>query len=278
LKTGQTSEKRRSDTANIYIGFENQGYLPELYDAIYESRSHRDVAFFIDFSKRAEGKTLELGCGTGRVLIPTAIAGCEITGLDVSSRMLDKCREKLSAQKQEVRDRVKLIKGNMCDFETGGKYALVTLPFRPFQHLLTIEAQKACLISINRQLLDGGMVILDLTHCYPPSMYDPKYWVEQESQRDIKLSNGRMLRCTNRIADFHRDEQYNDIETIYYVSYPDGKVERIVQAFPFRYYFRYEVEHLLELCGFKVVDLFGDYDRSTFFNDSPEMIFIAKKK
>jgi hypothetical protein len=65
---------------------------------------------------------------------------------------------------------------------------------------------------------------------------------------------------------------------IYYVSHPDGRIERLVQAFPFRYVFRYEMEHLLDLCGFKVVDLFGNFDKSAYSNDSPEMIFVAAKK
>jgi hypothetical protein len=81
-----------------------------------------------------------------------------------------------------------------------------------------------------------------------------------------------------RIADFHPSQQYNGIEMIYYVSYPDGRSERLVQAFPMRYFFRYEVEHLLNLCGFKIAELFGDYDSSKFSDDSPEMIFVAEKK
>ncbi|MEE8414544.1 MAG: hypothetical protein V3R96_08325, partial [Dehalococcoidales bacterium] len=59
---------------------------------------------------------------------------------------------------------------------------------------------------------------------------------------------------------------------------PDAKTERLVHAFPFRYFYRYEMEHLLELCGFKVVDLYGDFERSEFTVDSPEMIFVAEKK
>jgi hypothetical protein len=45
-----------------------------------------------------------------------------------------------------------------------------------------------------------------------------------------------------------------------------------------RYYFRYEVEHLLELSGFRVVALFGDFDKSAFSADSPEMIFVSERK
>jgi SAM-dependent methyltransferase len=261
-----------------YGGYETQEFIAELYDVAYESRSGRDIGFFIDYSKKTKGRILELGCGTGRVLIYTAISGCNVTGLDISPYMLKKCREKLSQQPEEVQKRVRLIQGNMIDFHTGEPYSLVTIPFRSFHHLIPVEEQKTCLNHINQHLIPEGLLILDLINCYPPAMYDPRYWTEQENQRGLKLPGGRSLRCTTRIADFHRDQQYNDMELIYYVSHPDGKEERLVQAFPFRYFFRYEVEHLLGLCGFRIMDLFGDYDRSRFFNDSPGMIFVAGKK
>jgi SAM-dependent methyltransferase len=235
------------------------------------------VNFFVEYARKAEGRILELGCGTGRVLIPSALAGAEISGLDFSSLMLKKCREKLANLPEEIKSRVSLVQGNMADFQTGEKYALATLPFRPFHHLITVEEEKACLNRVNQHLIPGGKLILDLVNCYPPSMFDPKYWAEQETQRDLKLPDGRSVNCAARIAGFHRDRQYNSMELIYYLSGPEGRVERLVQAYPFRYFFRYEIEHLLELCGFRVTDFFGDYDRSAYFNDSPEMIFVAEK-
>jgi hypothetical protein len=51
----------------------------------------------------------------------------------------------------------------------------------------------------------------------------------------------------------------------------------LVHEFPFRYFFRYEVEHLLTQSGFKVAELFGNFDRSPLTNNSPEMIFVAEK-
>jgi hypothetical protein len=48
-------------------------------------------------------------------------------------------------------------------------------------------------------------------------------------------------------------------------------------AFTVRYFFRYEVEHLLARCGFRVVEVFGDFDRSPLADASPEMIFVAEK-
>lgn len=260
-------------------GYEHLEFLAEFYDAAYESRNRKDLNFFLDYSKRAKGRTLELGCGTGRVLIPTAIAGCKITGLDLSPYMLKKCQDKLDKQPKKVQERVRLIQGNMINFKTGELYQLVTMPFRPFQHLISVEEQKACLNCIFNHLLPHGLLILDMFHPFPPRLVpSQKYTTETEVIPEMSLPDGRTLRRTDRTVNFHRDEQYNDYELIYYITHPNGKTERLVQAFPMRHFYRYEVEHLLNLCGFKVVDLFGDYNRSEFSNDSPEMLFIAEKE
>jgi SAM-dependent methyltransferase len=262
-----------------YGGYDDREFVAEFYDAAYQTARQKDIDFFVDYSRHAGGRTLELGCGTGRVLIPTAAVGCEITGLDLSPHMLKICQEKVSRQPEQVQNRIRIVQGDMTDFDTGETYSLVTTPFRPFQHLITIEEQKACLNCANRHLSSGGLLILDLFHPYPPRLVpDSRYMSEIEDLPEMQLPDGRRLRRTNRTTAFHREQQYNDVELIYYVSHADGRQERLVQAFPFRYFFRYEVEHLLELCGFRVVDIFGDYDRSPFSSDSPEMIFVAEKR
>jgi SAM-dependent methyltransferase len=265
--------------ASRFGGYEDREFVAEYYDACYKQRSSKDVEFLVDYSRKARGRTLELGCGTGRVLIPTAIAGCEITGLDLSPYMLKICREKLDKEPEAVRKRVKLIQGSMTGFDTSEAYSLVTLPFRPFQHLISVEEQKACLTCIQEHLTTRGRLIIDVFHPFPARLvYDPKYAAEIEDLPGTELGDGRKLRRTSRLAGFHRDEQYNDVELIYYVTHPDGRMERLVQSFPFGYFYRYEMEHLLSLCGFRIAELFGNYDRSAFSVDSPEMIFVAEKK
>jgi hypothetical protein len=101
--------------------------------------------------------------------------------------------------------------------------------------------------------------------------------MEMEVDPPLKLPDGRVIKRTNRTAAFHRAEQYNDIEFIFYVKYPDGREERLVQSFPMRYFYRYEMEHLLSLCGFKILEFYGNFDKSQFSDESPEMIFVAEK-
>jgi SAM-dependent methyltransferase len=258
-------------------GYEDQAFIAEYYDFTPGYAGRPDLGFYLEFARSAGGKILELGCGTGRVLIPIAAAGCSIVGLDLSEHMLAKCRQKLQVQPQEVQERVRLVQGNMTDFALGETFSLVTTPFRPFQHLVSVDDQLACLQCVNRHLATGGRLILDLFQTNPRRMFDPAYTEESEEFRDVELPDGRRFGRGNRTAAFHRAEQYNDVELIYYVIHPNGQTERLVQAFPFRYFFRYEVEHLLARCGFRVVDLFGNFDQSPLTDDSPEMIFVAEK-
>jgi len=250
----------------------------EFYDTVYGTVRQKDLGFFVEYPRSTPGRTLELGCGTGRVLIPTARAGCDITGLDFSPFMLEKCQAELKKQSLEAQKRARLVRGNMAGFDTGEIYALVTTPFRPFQHLISAEEQKSCLASACRHLTPEGLLILDLFNPNPLRLVEnPQYTEERENFPETTLPDGRTIRRTDRTAGYHRHLQYNDIELIYYVKYPDGREERRVQQFPMRYFFRYEVEHLLSLCGFKVIDIFGDYDKTAFTHDSPELIVVARK-
>jgi SAM-dependent methyltransferase len=259
-------------------GYEDHEFVAQLYDASYDHMDRHDIEFYVDYSRKADGRTLELGCGTGRVLIPTAKAGCEITGLDFSNYMLEICRQKLVKLPREVQAHVNLIRADMTNFELDEQFALITIPFRPFQHLITTDEQKACLRCVWKHLRPDGLFVMDVYQTFVPRFVDPKYFLEIDIDPKVELPDGSILRRTGRVAAFHRVEQYNDCEIIHYVTHPDGREERFVHSFPMRYFFRYEMEHLLSLCGFKVKEFFGDFDRSAFKADSLEMIFVVEKR
>jgi hypothetical protein len=106
-------------------------------------------------------------------------------------------------------------------------------------------------------------------------MHDPEFLKERKAA-EYEMSGGRRVVLTERLTVFHRAAQRNDVEMIYNVMHPDGRQERLLMAFPFRYFFRYEVEHLLARCGFKEEETYGDFDRSPLQDNSPEMIFVAR--
>ena len=257
--------------------YDDNPLVAELYDhtPIYAAR--QDIPFYVDCACQANSPVLELGCGTGRILIPTAAAGCDIVGLDASANMLAVCRTKLKRQPTAVQKRVRLVEGSMTDFMLEESFALVTAPFRVFQHLLRVEDQLECLRAVHRHLAPGGRFVFDVFHPNPRYLHDPEYLEEREEFGEVALPDGRSFRRTWRIGAYRRAEQINEIEFIYYLTHADATKERIVEPFPLRYFFRFELEHLLARAGFRVAALYGDLDRSPLRDDSPEMIFVAEK-
>jgi hypothetical protein len=106
-------------------------------------------------------------------------------------------------------------------------------------------------------------------------MHDPVHM--REALVTEYTADGRQVKISERVAAFHRAEQINDVEMIFSVKHTSGREERLVFAWPLRYFFRYEVEHLLARCGFKVTAEYGNFDRTPIRDDSPEMIFVAEK-
>ena len=250
----------------------------ELYDYVPSYAYRGDADFYLDCCRSANGKILEIGCGTGRILMPVAESGCQITGLDASEQMLARCKQKLKDKPVDVQKRVKLAHGNMTNFDLSEKFSLAIIPFRPFQHLIEIVDQMSCLKCIHRHLEDNGRLIFDVFLVDPRKMFGSQFTEDEvEDFTWIDLPDGRKFRRAHRISAKHWSRQYNDVELIYYVAYPDGHVERRVHAFPSRYFFQYEVLHLLERCGFRLVNIFGNFDRSPLTDDSPEMIFVAER-
>jgi SAM-dependent methyltransferase len=156
-------------------------------------------------------------------------------------------------------------------------FDLITIPFRPFQHLTTTEDQLKCLACIRRHLLPGGRLILDIFNPWLELLVADDVGTEASEGPPFTMPDGRTVERRFKFASKDRTTQVNQIELIYCITHPDGRKERFVHSFAFRYLFRFEAEHLLVRAGFKVDQLYSDYDRSPFGAKYPgELIFIAR--
>ena len=143
-------------------GSDTYAFVADLYDYVEPYRTRSDISFFVEAAQISRGPVLEVGCGTGRILIPTARAGVNVTGLDLSPHMLEICQQRLLNEPEEVQSRVQLIQADMRAFDLASPFTLVTVPFRPFQHLTIVVEEISCLRSIHRHLIETGRLILDL--------------------------------------------------------------------------------------------------------------------
>jgi len=256
-------------------GYEVEG-VAELYDSVTLYRSRPDVNFYVEEAEAMAGNVLELGCGTGRVLIPVARLGKEVTGVDNSPRMLALCQKQLESEPSEVRRNVTLVHADMRDLNLGRRFSLVMIPFRPMQHLVAVSDQIATLEAIHRHLEPGGRLVFDVFNPKLESLLEDRT-AEREDTAEVDLGDGRSFRRTARVAAVHVVDQYSEAELIYYVREADGTTQRLVQGFLMRWYWLYEVEHLLMRSSFRPKAVFGDFNRSLLTDTSPEMIFIAER-
>jgi SAM-dependent methyltransferase len=263
------------------ISYEVHPDFGAFYDAVPAYIARPDLPFYLAEAGRAAGTAsratvLEVGCGTGRVLLQLARVGHSVAGLDQSPAMLARCRAKLAAEPAGVRDRVSLVQGDARDFTVpapAGGFSLAVAPFRLMQHLTATADQLSCLGAIRRHLAPSGLFVFDV--------FNPNYQLmaqdrsqEVEDTAEVRLPDGRYLRRTVRITGVRRVEQINEVELIYHIR-SGTMVERVVQGFPMRWYTPSELEHLLERSGFRVEARYGNFDRSTLTDESPEIIVVA---
>ena len=118
-----------------------------------------NLAFYLDAYASASGPVVELGVGDGRIAVPAAAAGRDITGVDLSSAMLDLCRAR--AAQAGVLDRLTLIQADFRAFALTTPAALITLPYHSLGHLRTIDDKRDALRHVWTQLRPGGRFIFD---------------------------------------------------------------------------------------------------------------------
>ena len=249
----------------------------DLYDAVPVYRTRGDVAFYVEEARSAGGPVLELGCGTGRILLPIARAGIEVTGIEGSTAMLARARAMLEREDADVRARATLHQGDARDFTLGRRFALIIAPFRILQHLTTIDDQLSCLAAIGRHLEPNGRLVFDVFNPHFSYLVRDRT-AETEDTPRLTLPDGRTMRRASRVLRVRWHDQVSETELVYYVAPRAGAEEaRFVQSFEMRWYLRDELTHLLARAGFRIDAFYGNFDRSPLTEPSPEMIVSARR-
>ena len=245
-----------------------------LYDAVPLYQARPEAAFYGAFAGKAPGEVLEIGCGTGRVLLPIARGGKAITGVDSSSAMLAQLRHHVALEPESVRRCITIEEADARALHLERTFSLVTAPFRVFQHMVTTEDQRRFLKSVVTHLAPGGRFIFDV--------FNPRFDLlasdrseELEDTPWSPLPDGRTFRRTARILKVRWLDQVSEVEMTWYVKDESGAERRLMQAFDMRWFVKAELEHLLELAGLKVEQVFGGLDQAPLIEGSAEMIWVC---
>ncbi|MYH61689.1 MAG: class I SAM-dependent methyltransferase [Caldilineaceae bacterium SB0675_bin_29] len=252
------------------------------YDGDY--RDYRDDIPLVLKTARAAGRVvLELGCGTGRVLLPLVEDGCHVTGIDTSAALLAIARRKLAEHgyaSETVADgsrAARLVQADMTRFQLPEReidFAFVVS--NTLMHLTTQAEQLKALQCAQRHLRAGGLLLIDLFNpdvAYLEAIAGIQeladWWEDGESGATV-------LKWATRSVDAAR--QLQETVFVYEEVFPDGHNAQTRLSFPLRFWWPDEGTMLLERAGFAVDELYGDFDGSPYRSDSERLIFIARKR
>jgi SAM-dependent methyltransferase len=203
-----------------------------------------DIPFYLNLARKAAARgesVLELGAGTGRVTIPIAREGIPIVGLEIAPAMLEVARRKSTGL-----DNLRLLEGDMADFQLQERFGLVIIPFRSFQLLSDASAQASCLWAIYNHLVEGGRLSFNIGN---PAVFMPA------------------VRASAQTGPFQGLEVGRDT----FIIRPEGNLR-------VRWQFNENVAAALETARFAVESLSGWFDGRPFLEqESTEMIWIARK-
>ena len=231
-----------------------------------------DLDYWLDLAEEHGNPILELGCGTGRVLLNLARRGHAVTGVDNSPEMLARLQAKLAAASgQHLAAAPQIVQAGLEDFELPQRFRLAIMPFNTFMHLLTTEAQLVALERIRRHLAPGGALALDMPN--PGEAYAAQ---EQGLTLERTFFDGdRTVQQFSSIA-LDRAAQLAHITWNYDATGPDGALQRSIVPLTLRYTFPAEMSLLLSRAGLALSHLYGDYDRSPFVDGAPRLLVLAR--
>lgn len=247
-------------------------YLAEMY------RQHDNYEGFQDFYLElartyGQGGVIDIACGTGAVLLHLAKAGIDIDGTDLSEAMVRVAQEKAGALGLSLN----IFPANMTEFDSGRKYSLAIIARSGFMHLLTPQLQRQALLNIRENLADGGILTLNT---FAPN---PLFQAEQMGTTE----NDYSLRVEYRNRQGQREQVYNaisyDPETQsmggnwkFVTCDEDGTpIAERIRPLKMRQTYKQEMLYLIELCGFEVLAVYGDYQKGPAGNGS--LIWVLKK-
>ena len=221
---------------------------------------------------------LDVACGTGITMIPLVEAGYKTIGFDLSDEMVKITNNKLSSLPIEDQKRANVFASNMTNFELNNKVSLAIIPRTGFAHLTTQKEQIKTLKNINKYLTPNG--VLSLNNLYP------------NYERIVRYAKGKSIEprfCfsyTN--SNSNTEDLYEIMEYDYETQLMKGKwifiekdnnnneINRRERPLKMRWTFKPEMELLFEMCGFKVLEIYGYYDKRNLQYGS-NIVWVLKK-
>ena len=229
----------------------------------------RDVAFWQRLAAAADGASLELGCGTGRITVPVAKDGTAVVGIDRSAPMLARAAARL--RRAKLTQRASLVRGDIRALPFASRrFALVMAPYGILQSLTRERDLAAALESVHRVLGQGGRFGIDLVPDLP-------VWSEYEKKKTL---SGRMGGIRVSLVESVRQDRRRRL-TVFDQRYTAmrGSDRRVYEfSLTFRTLSIRAMTNRLERAGFAVDAVLGDYRGGPWDPRADAWVLLARKR
>ncbi len=246
----------------------------ERYDTFYTAAPEGELEFYMNAIIRSRGSVLELGVGTGRIAIPAAAMGHDITGIDLNRSMLERAREKTKAA--TLPGKLTLIEADMTKLELEKRdFDLVIIPANTLALVLEKEHQIETLKRCVNHMAGDATLIFNLFNPSDDLLNGATGEVFLLGVVDDASKSGRHI--LTGINNFDIANQINRCtQTIETLDTNGDVIDREELQVMFRYLYHDEVMEMLTQAGLKAQAVFGDFDGSRFTDDSEEMIYVCR--
>jgi ubiquinone/menaquinone biosynthesis C-methylase UbiE len=249
----------------------------ELYDLAVPDWDG-EIDFYREFALQAKAhgqSVLEVACGTGRITLRLAQEGVNIVGADLDEEML-----KVARKNSEGIPNVGWVRGDMRSLDLGQTFGLIIIPGHSFAFMCTPEDQIRALETFKRHLTEDGTLIIHLNHDDIDWLGDLVRDLGGKFDRVMDVTHpqtGRIMRKSNAWT-FERATQAANVVSRWEEIGDDGSVlQTWERKLSLHVVFPFEMEHLLARAGFEQRIVYGDFFKAPFNNNSPSMIWVARK-
>ena len=230
-----------------------------------------DIPFYRDRTPSRDASILELGCGTGRVLVPLVEDCAYIHGVDLSEAMVAICREKL-VQAGIPAARACVQVGDITDLSLDRTFDLITAPYRVFQNLERDADTDGFFETVRKHLAPGGRCILNVFQPNREPAALRQEWVTQEEYECWEtVVEGERVTCHGMNARLDSEKMVLYPELIYRRYRGSDLVEEVILKIVMRAYYADEFAQLITGHGFEIIQRWGGYGGESY-GDGPELV------
>lgn len=252
-------------------------HIAEIYDT--QENDTQDVELVRNLLRgKPSLNILEPFCGTGRLLIPLALDGHSILGLDQSQVMLQLAQKKIKELPDDVQKRVQLQCTDVTVETWPKEYDLVILGFNCFYELATAEEQENCIYQASRACNPGGYIYVDNDHM--EGELDAAW--QDMNHKYVYLSgtckDGYQVKNTRETIWFDVKRRLARFDRRYQIISPDGAITEYQFTQQKHPVSKVEVQTWLEKHGFEILGVYGDHSGNPYHHYAPKAIFWAKKR